>query len=147
MNPTTNEELFKLHQELCDRGLKLMMKKNADYANSHDALRNFRMAKLINVDDAKGILLRMQDKMARIVSFIEKGHLEVTSEGWDDSIVDLINYAVILHACLREKCAMPNPVGYGPDKSGYATSKLHMTTGPVDWRQAETENAKAARGL
>ena len=102
---TTNEHLFKLHQELCARGLALMQKKNSDYANSNDALRNFRMAKLVNVDEAKGILLRMQDKMARLVSFIEKGRLEVTSEGWDDSIVDLINYSVILHACLGERCA------------------------------------------
>lgn len=144
---TTPEDLFKIHQELCSRGLALMQKKNADYGANNDALRNFRMAALINVDDAKGILLRMQDKMARIVSFIEKGHLEVTSESWDDSIVDLINYAVLLHACLREKSQMPEVDERGCGPISPCAPGFHMTTGQMDWRAARDRNAKEQRGL
>lgn len=112
MKPTTPEELFKLHQEICSRGLALMQRKNADYGANNDALRNFRMAKLVNVDDSKGILLRIQDKMARVVSFIEKGNLQVTNEGWDDSIVDAINYFVILYASLQERSKATEVTGY-----------------------------------
>lgn len=101
MNTT---ELLDLHSRLCDEGKELMSRKNADYsAGSGDPFANFRMSALLHVDPIIGAMVRMQDKMARLVSFIEKGSLAVKEEGWHDCIVDLINYSVIVHGMLQER--------------------------------------------
>lgn len=99
----TREELQQLHERLCTEGRDLMARKNADYGATSDPFANFRMASLLKIDPAVGAMLRMQDKMARLLSFLEKGRLEVSSESWHDCCVDLINYTVILHGLLGEK--------------------------------------------
>lgn len=100
----TSSDLQDLHRRLCDEGRKLMERKNADYkAGSGDPFANFRMAALLHVNPAIGAMVRMQDKMARLVSFIETGKLAVAEESWHDCIVDLINYSVILHGLLSEQ--------------------------------------------
>lgn len=98
----TQSELLELHKTLCDKGRELMQRKNADYANGADAFANFRMSKLLHIPEAKGVLLRMQDKMARMVSLIDRGDLKVKDESMTDTIIDLINYSVILHGLLKE---------------------------------------------
>lgn len=105
----TQIELLKLHERLCASGRELMRRKNTDYGANNDAFANFRMASLLRLDPAQGVLLRMQDKMARLVSFLEKGQLAVTEESWSDSIVDLINYSVILAGLLGEAADKARP--------------------------------------
>ena len=105
-------ELISLHKQLAAEAVELMNKKNADYGADSDAFANFRMSALLKVDPSIGLMLRMQDKMARLLSFITKGKLEVDGEGWHDSIIDLINYAVLLHGLLGEK-AKTQTVGSG----------------------------------
>lgn len=103
----TSSDLQALHRRLCDEGRKLMERKNADYkAGSGDPFANFRMAALLHVNPAIGAMVRMQDKMARLVSFIETGKLAVAEESWHDCIVDLINYSVILHGLLDEQSGL-----------------------------------------
>lgn len=96
-------DLLDLHKSLCESGRSLMERKNADYGGTHDPFANFRMSALLHLDPSMGVLLRMQDKMARLVSFIEKGNLAVTEESWRDSIIDIINYSVLLAGLLEEK--------------------------------------------
>ena len=99
----TREQLLELHVDLSTEARDLMTRKNADYGASTDPFANFRMSALLHLDPSMGVLLRMQDKMARLISFIEKGDLAVKEEGWHDAIIDVINYAVLLHGLLGEK--------------------------------------------
>ena len=99
----TRTELLKLHDELTQAGKALMERKNADYGANADPFANFRMSTLLHLPPELGVLLRMQDKMARLVSFIEKGELKVKEEGWKDSIIDVVNYSVLLCGLLIEK--------------------------------------------
>ena len=102
----TPEQLFELHSRLTEEARKLMERKNADYSSaSRDPFANFRMSGLLHVPPAIGAMLRMQDKMARLLSFIERGNLAVSEESWHDCVVDLINYSVILHGLLEELAA------------------------------------------
>lgn len=114
----TPEKLLFLHESLCDEGRDLMTRKNADYkAGSNDPFHNFRMASLLHVDPAIGAMVRMQDKMARLVSFIERGTLAVKAESWHDCIVDLINYSVILHGLLDERKTVVERLEGATDKA------------------------------
>jgi len=95
--------LFNLHGELTRRAKALMEKKNNDYrSGTGDPYANFRGSATLGVSPVRGILLRMQDKMCRIATFDEKGELLVKDEGVDDSILDIINYAVLIAGLVRE---------------------------------------------
>ena len=104
MKHTTSKELLDSHHLLCKEARELMQRKNSDYkAGSGDAFANFRMSQLLHIDPAIGAMLRMQDKMARLLSFIEKGTLAVKEESWHDCCIDLINYSIILRGILAER--------------------------------------------
>lgn len=98
----TRKELLEMHVALCNLGRELMEAKSNDYSNGADPFHNFRMSALLHIPACKGVMLRMQDKMARLVSFIDRGDLKVKDESVTDTIIDLINYSVILNAMLKE---------------------------------------------
>lgn len=101
---TKTEHLIALHEELCGYAKDLMVRKNADYkAGSGDPFANFRMAKLAHVRPAQGVIVRMMDKLARWMSFIEKGELAIKEESIIDVAHDLINYTVICTGLLIEQ--------------------------------------------
>ena len=93
----SRQELYAAHRELCSSALDLMLRKNADYASSADPFRNFRMF------GGLGVLVRASDKLARLRTFEERETFSVTDESLRDTILDLINYAVIYYAMKREK--------------------------------------------
>jgi len=92
----TREELFALHQELTNKALEVMKAKNHDYASKGDPYRNFRTFGLL------GVLVRLSDKLARLRSFTENGVTKVADETIQDTLVDVINYAVIFEGMLRD---------------------------------------------
>jgi hypothetical protein len=70
-----------------------MKKKNADYgAGDEDPFYNF------HADGEYGFIVRLHDKMARLRNFLRKGFFEVASETFRDTIIDGINYLVLLYA-------------------------------------------------
>lgn len=94
------DDLFQLHKDLCESALELMKKKNADYSKSHP-LGNFFVCEAMQASSAEnGIIVRLSDKLSRLVSVIEKG-AQVKDETIDDTIVDVINYAVLLSGVIR----------------------------------------------
>lgn len=99
------DELFALHQKTCEQALALMRKKNADYTgDSSSPFANFMQSEtLTGVDARLGLLMRVGDKMQRLRSFITQGELKVSQESVDDSIVDIINYMILLLGMFREK--------------------------------------------
>lgn len=96
--------LLNIHDRLTSAAKELMVKKNNDYTDgSVDPFANFRISTTLNVEPVIGILLRMQDKMQRIKTFINKGTLQVNDESVQDSLRDLINYTVLIGGLIEEK--------------------------------------------
>lgn len=94
--------LFALHQDFCARGLELMKKKNHDYSSDHP-LQNFMVAESRGTCSAEnGIINRIDDKLSRLVSVIKKG-AKVQDESLQDTIIDVINYSVLLAAVIKYK--------------------------------------------
>jgi hypothetical protein len=95
-SPATRAGLLKLHERLCSAAHDLLKSKNQDYAGGGDPYANFRGSATFGIHPIIGILLRMQDKAKRVESFALKGELQVKSESVTDSLVDLINYSVLI---------------------------------------------------
>ena len=105
----TRDEFKQFHKQLCDSAFDLMVRKNDDYGGATDPFANFRMSSLLGLKPEQGVLLRMQDKMARLVSFLHKGELKVKEEGWGDACIDVVNYAIILAGLLTETANNEDP--------------------------------------
>lgn len=99
----SREELLKLHAELTQKAKLLMAKKNADYAHGSDPFANFRGSLFLGVEPEIGALMRTMDKFKRIESFIKSGSLQVEDESVIDSVVDIINYAVLIAGMIKER--------------------------------------------
>ena len=97
------EQLFEVHAKTFESALAIIKKKNADYGASDDALRNFRFVEQLGIPMEIGIITRIADKLARIGKIITTGKQEVLDETVQDTIVDIINYLIILKAALQEK--------------------------------------------
>lgn len=91
----TKSMLLQLHLDLCNDARALMSAKNDDYAHGADPFANFNASTVFNVDPRVGLLLRMQDKLKRLHAYAERGNLQVENEGWKDSVLDVINYAIL----------------------------------------------------
>src|SRR5207249_10854744 len=73
-----------------DDARKLIVVKNADYSGvDGDPFRNFRRWGLL------GIIVRLTDKVTRLETFVDRGDLQVKSEKVRDTVIDIINYAIL----------------------------------------------------
>jgi hypothetical protein len=100
----TRDELFSLHEEICRRALVILQHKSADYATSSDPFANFKRGEILGFATAEeGLMLRVVDKISRISTFLQKGQLTVSNETVEDSILDVINYMILLHGMLADK--------------------------------------------
>jgi hypothetical protein len=99
-------DLLKLHKQTCEKCYGIIQKKNNDYsggATSKDALANFKMSNSLGLHPVMGLLLRIQDKMMRIRTFISDGALKVSNETIDDAFEDMINYAILGKALIMDE--------------------------------------------
>ena len=97
------QELFEFHIHMTGNALRLCRIKNNDYASGGTAGEN-PFANFSRVEDMgitsteQGFLVRMTDKMSRLSTFTRAGKLEVADESVEDTLLDLINYAVLFAA-------------------------------------------------
>ena len=106
MKKMNREELLKHHDSLCNEAKELMKKKNHDYAGSggDSPFANFERTEAMGICSTEaGVLVRMVDKISRLSTFVEAGKLKVDNEGYQDAIVDIINYCVLLNGIIEEK--------------------------------------------
>lgn len=75
-------------------------KKGADYGTNKDIFANVRASEEFGIPAWQGAVLRANDKMARLKTFMVKGTL--ANEGVEDSLLDLANYAAIALVLFRE---------------------------------------------
>ena len=102
MESLNRRTLLELHTELCMEARKLMESKNHDYSggkDDNDPFLNFTRVEKLGITDTKtGFLVRMTDKMSRLITFIQTGSFKVKDEALQDTIMDLINYSILLYA-------------------------------------------------
>ena len=101
------KELLELHETICNQARALMAVKNHDYANpasTGDPFANFRRAETMGVcSTERGFMVRMVDKLSRLSTFADTGTLKVENESFEDAILDLINYGVLLIGHVKDK--------------------------------------------
>lgn len=86
---------FQLLQKNFDKGIVLMSKKNHDYAGTEDPFKNFRAAEMLGLTVEDGIMLRLSDKFARLSNLLKRP-TEVSTESFEDTAIDAMNYLNIL---------------------------------------------------
>lgn len=88
--------------------LEILKAKNSDYACNETPLKNFLLVEKLGIcSTPEGILVRMCDKLSRIINFLETKNLKVTDETIHDTIKDLINYTIILSFAIDETIVKP----------------------------------------
>ena len=100
------EELFKHHEELSQTALQIMKKKNHDYAGNSGAqpFANFERCEAMGIcSTEQGFLVRITDKVSRLSTFANAGKLVVDNEGYQDAILDIMNYCVLFSAYVKSK--------------------------------------------
>lgn len=121
------EELLKMHESLCRQARELMRSKNHDYAgkSGNDPFANFRRCEAMGICTTEaGFLVRMVDKLSRLSTFAESGQLMVKGEGVQDTLIDIINYAVLFAAYLKgiELSDARDDVAPWPDVASHVTN-------------------------
>jgi hypothetical protein len=100
------EELLNHQSCLFSKAEAILARKNHDYAGAkgETPFRNFTRCQDFGIcTTEKGILVRMTDKMSRLSTYLEGTKLQVADETFDDTLLDLINYCVILSAYIAEQ--------------------------------------------
>lgn len=103
------QALFDFHQEICRQAFEICKAKNHDYTadaggDGEDPFANFtRVEKMGVTTTEQGFLVRMVDKMSRLSTHASLKKLEVGDETVKDTLLDLINYTILLAAYLEQK--------------------------------------------
>ena len=105
----TRDELLKMHEDTCLASREIMARKNHDYTAGGSPFANFEGSRYLGIDPVLGILLRVQDKMKRIETFVRQGTLAVKGESVDDAISDIINYMVLAKGIIRSQILANEP--------------------------------------
>ncbi|HEY6020482.1 MAG TPA: hypothetical protein VIY48_11435 [Candidatus Paceibacterota bacterium] len=105
---TTQAELLMRMKELYSANLRIAKEKNDDYAGDGDAFKNFRGCERHGISLGQGLLVRMEDKMARLGNLLRKPP-SVAGESLADTARDLANYAAILAVWWQLEAPHPKP--------------------------------------
>lgn len=86
-----------------DQCIQILGKKNHDYAESADPFLNFRTAaETAGIAPKQVVLALLGMKLSRIHQLIGEGKTAL-NESTEDSLVDIINYALLLRGLLHEE--------------------------------------------
>jgi len=126
------EEFEKLHRDLCERALEISRQKGHDYSGTKDTLRNLKNTGTLSggaVSAEQGVLVRMGDKLSRLWSLLSglDSDAWVKDESMEDTLLDMVNYSILLVALLRESAPPAAPSGGGAE--GTARGRRRNGTG------------------
>ena len=101
----TQEEYLKTHKQLIELMHQLTVDKQSDYCgtSSNPFYNVSRGERLGSYSTEVGLLTRINDKLARIESFVSKNKLSVVDEKVLDTCVDAANYILMLGIYLTNK--------------------------------------------
>jgi hypothetical protein len=94
--------LFELHDELTSKAKGLMESKNKDYTGGGSVFANLEACTIIGIHPVKGTIIRMIDKLQRLNSYVVNGELAVKDEGVEDTLIDIINYSVLIGGMIKD---------------------------------------------
>ena len=100
MLPNPNHPSLELWQEAYEELLDLGNRKRGDYGNVDHPFANVVASAEFGIPPWVGSVIRMNDKVHRLKSFVRNGRLE--NESVEDSLIDIANYALIALALYRE---------------------------------------------
>jgi len=81
-------------------------RKGKDYGSGEDDMANLLESKKYGIPPWVGAMLRGNDKVARIQTFVKKGQL--MNESVEDSLIDLAVYAILALCLFREDYVHPS---------------------------------------
>ena len=99
------DELIQHHVNLCEEARQLMRVKNHDYAgkDTETPWMNFQRSEIMGLcKTEQAFMVRILDKISRLITYTTSGELMVKGEGVKDSIVDIINYMVLFSAFIED---------------------------------------------
>tara|TARA_R110000824_G_scaffold371297_1_gene561001 strand:- start:678 stop:1061 length:384 start_codon:yes stop_codon:yes gene_type:complete len=102
----TRDDLLKYHEFVCKSAKDLMNLKNRDYAGNDglEPFANFTRVESMGIcSTEQGFMTRITDKMSRLSSFLDSGKMHVEDESFNDTVIDVINYMVLLSAYIKDK--------------------------------------------
>lgn len=101
----SKEEYLQYHKDMCQRMVEITATKNADYTGTNtDPFANFSKVDVMGICSVEqGFLVRMSDKISRIISFVQKGVLLVKDESIEDTLIDLANYCILFAGYIKSK--------------------------------------------
>jgi hypothetical protein len=108
---TSYQDILGLHVDMTTEAQRLLRSKNSNYAKSDktDALSNLKLVEAVGCcSTAHGVVARMCDKIARVSNLITKEQnsgavVDSDNENIRDTLIDLMNYCVLLQSVLIEK--------------------------------------------
>lgn len=95
--PQTNQMVTSV-EATYSKCLGIMRRKCNDYASAENPYRNFEGCVRIGLSVQQGIMVRLQDKFARLENLMSGKTAQVAEESIEDTIEDAINYLAILKA-------------------------------------------------
>lgn len=108
------DDLIRMRQRLNAKADALLIAKGNDYnaqqQEAGDTLFNLRICTLLGIvpTPVDGILVRLGDKFARLVSLTRPGVVQkVANESIEDTVLDIRNYADYLLAFIKEQRGEP----------------------------------------
>lgn len=105
--PHSRKDLAALHYEICLSAFQLMAVKNQDYSVNDSPYSNFMATEAITGVPAELLLIgRWGDKLTRLASLVSKGYAAVADESIRDTIIDSINYPVLLMGLMEYKASL-----------------------------------------
>lgn len=108
----TQEEYLQFHANVCNAARQLSFRKNQDYAapdarggDLYAIFANFMQCERLNICSVEaGFMVRMSDKISRLANLTREGHERmVEDEKIEDTVMDIINYSILLLAYIQTK--------------------------------------------
>ncbi len=106
LEPLDLHDVLDLHDQLCKAARNIVEAKNHDYCGEGGCspFANFQRSESLGICDARlGILMRLTDKLSRLVTYVQAGRLKVPNEAWNDAVIDSINYLVLFAGMEHER--------------------------------------------
>ncbi len=94
---------FKEFNSIIDEMKKIHMEKNHDYDGNKNYLSSLKSSVRMGIPAWKSVVIRIQDKLARLENFVISGKLKVKDESIEDTLKDLANYAILCLILYRDE--------------------------------------------
>lgn len=111
----TRDELLIYHMDCVDKMHQILKKKNADYSgSSNNPFENLQLCELFGVCSTEiGMMTRITDKFSRLMTFVRTAQYQVTDESFEDTVLDMANYLILLAAYRKSKSDLRTEFNYG----------------------------------